>query len=136
MENSIIWAKVVWFFHDLIFMHLFGWGVRPLYNSITRSSAEVVAKVVVFILETAFYAIVVIALVKLADYLLSKRRLSREGRMERNKQRIAKNEEIRREYEARKGNETGRSTAKSETKGSGSDYKDYDDEGDYRDYNS
>lgn len=103
MQNSIIWAKIVWFFNDLIFMHVLGWCVRPLLNFVSTRTLPILADILLFIIETVFYALVVILLVKLGDFLLSKRRMSRNRRLNKNLARVERNAAIReRKKNARK----------------------------------
>ncbi len=65
-------------FSDKIFLGLFGWCVTPIYNSIARSSAPIVADILLFLVECLFYGLVIVLIVKLSDRLLSKNRKKKE----------------------------------------------------------
>lgn len=126
MQTAFDWC--IWFFSDLIFMHIWGWGVRPLYNWVTQVQAEIVAKVMLFVLETAFYLVIIILVVLLIDFLLSKRNHSREKRLEKNKKKIEENRKIRERYERKEKKNYREYDDAVEGEG---DYKSYDDLDDY-----
>lgn len=86
-ENIIHW--IVYIFSDLIFLHLFGWGINPLFRLVEGKANTAIANCMLIIIELIFYGIILALLVKLFDKILRKKGESKEKRLNRNKEKIA-----------------------------------------------
>lgn len=92
---------IVFIFHKVIFMNLFGWLIRPLYNSVARSLAVVAADVMLIVIELIFYGALLALLVVLCDKLYSKIRRKKRAQKKSesaNKAEAPKTEKKPREY--------------------------------------
>lgn len=67
-------GKIVYIFSDLIFLHLFGWAINPLYNKVADAWAPVIADSMLLLIEFIFYGAVLAGLVILFDKFLEKKR--------------------------------------------------------------